>query len=533
MLEAALFYSEKLGLSVIPVKPDKRPFEKWEQYQKERATATQIKRWWEKYPNANIGLVTGKVSGICVVDIDTEEGMEAIREYIPKDIKTPACTTPKGGQHWYFNQPLEDMGNNARAIPGCDFRGEGGYVLAPPSVNDKGTHYKWLEGLKITDLSLGLLPESYISFVSSSSYTTKVVDKGTFAINVPMFEDGRRDNDLFHTANSLIKGGMKEDLIRQILERLILSWGERPDKTWIKTKIESALKRDDKRDRSMTEDIKEWVSVTMGDFSVTQVYQDVTCVTKEEKANARKVLQRMCDNGDIVHSVKRAGVYRIVDKSCQPLDWKSAEGEALDIKWPFRIEELVKTMPKNIIVLAGASNAGKSAFLLNVAYKNMGRFDVQYFSSEMGPLEMRDRISKFDCPIEDWTFTPWERAADFADVIKPDSINIIDFLEVHDEFWKVGGLIKDIFDKLNKGIAVIALQKNTSRKDNVRIYGVGGERSIEKARLYLAMDSGTIRIVKGKNWVCGEMNPNGLKRDFKLVQGCKFIEETEWEKDEG
>ena len=58
--------------------------------------------------------------------------------------------------------------------------------------------------------------------------------------------------------------------------------------------------------------------------------------------------------------------------------------------------------------------------------------------------------------------------------------------------------------------------------------GWGGERSIEKARLYLAMDDGTIRVVKGQNWRDMAVNPNGLKKEFKLMEGCHFVETTEW-----
>ncbi len=89
----------------------------------------------------------------------------------------------------------------------------------------------------------------------------------------------------------------------------------------------------------------------------------------------------------------------------------------------------------------------------------MDNHEVHYFSSEMGALELKDRFSKFDRPLNSWKVKFKERASNFADVIKPDAINIIDFLEVHDEFYKIGGLIKDIYDKLTTGIAVIAIRK--------------------------------------------------------------------------
>jgi len=71
-LKSALWY-QKQGYSVIPVKRDKKPYIKWEKYQSERANQDQIRTWWEKWPGANIGLVTGKVSGIDVTILTDEE----------------------------------------------------------------------------------------------------------------------------------------------------------------------------------------------------------------------------------------------------------------------------------------------------------------------------------------------------------------------------------------------------------------------------------------------------------------------------
>jgi hypothetical protein len=165
-MQVALTYAEEYGLSVIPVKPDKKPFIKWEPYQKCKATPDEIKAWWTRWPGAMIGIVTGSISGIVVIDVDTKEGHEEIQKYLPESLVTPACRTPKGGQHLYFRAPEKPISNNTRAIPGCDFRGEGGYVVAPPSVNGAGKTYAWIEGLSIEEVVLADLPESYINYIN-------------------------------------------------------------------------------------------------------------------------------------------------------------------------------------------------------------------------------------------------------------------------------------------------------------------------------------------------------------------------------
>jgi len=89
-----------------------------------------------------------------------------------------------------------------------------------------------------------------------------------------MFEYGRRDNDLFHVANILVKGGMPENEIRQVLERLIISWGENPDKRWIEAKVESALKRADRREINFADEVRDFVVTSNGLFLTSDVIND-------------------------------------------------------------------------------------------------------------------------------------------------------------------------------------------------------------------------------------------------------------------
>ena len=69
---------------------------------------------------------------------------------------------------------------------------------------------------------------------------------------------------LFHTALCLVKGGMPENEIYQVLANLIISWGETPDPKWIQAKIESAMKRKTGKDRNLTQEVKDAISITAG-----------------------------------------------------------------------------------------------------------------------------------------------------------------------------------------------------------------------------------------------------------------------------
>jgi len=155
LLEAALSY-ETLGWSVIPLKPkDKIPLIKWLIYQKKRATPGEINKWWEKWPKANIGIVTGSISGnLVVVDIDSPEGLDALKAEIGEIPATIAQKTgTKGGMHLLFQSSNGDRFTNmARTITGIDIRAQGGYICVAPSIHPNGTTYEWV----INPIEMGL-----------------------------------------------------------------------------------------------------------------------------------------------------------------------------------------------------------------------------------------------------------------------------------------------------------------------------------------------------------------------------------------
>lgn len=281
--------------------------------------------------------------------------------------------------------------------------------------------------------------------------------------------------------------------------------------------------------RNLKQEVLDLISVTSGDISVTFCDKALQLVTKRDKANLRQIMHRLCIQNILKKQGKQAGVYHIVDSELEEIDWMNAETEEFPITLPLDLDDFVKIMPKNLIVVAGAPNSGKTAFLMNIVRNNMFNNNINYYSSEMSEGEFRDRILKFgDPPPEKWKFKAYNRCSDFADVIQPNDVNIIDFLEIHDEFWKVGGMMRDIYEKLDKGIAIIALQKQAGAK-----MGRGGVATLEKPRLYLSMDAGKITIEKGKNWRYQTINPNGMNCLFKLVQGCKFIKQGDWTPDSG
>ena len=335
------------------------------------------------------------------------------------------------------------------------------------------------------------------------------------------------------TIETLLKAGWHPD---QVIDVIIAITKDNPNYTessihdwvWGDYEVFQELQITHATHRPIANEIKRFIScLESPDIYLSEVYEELKIISAGDKAAAQVAFHRLSNKDGLLQKVGR-GHFRIKAPSCPNIDIYSTNGMAIDFKYPLGIHEFYITFPKSICIVAGEPDAGKTAWLLNCAAKNMDNYNIYYFSSEMGGIELRNRLSKFKVPLEAWRKVYWkERSSNFADVIEPDDVNIIDFLEVHDEFYKVGGLIKDIHDKLNKGIALIALQKNPGRD-----WGLGGMRSIEKARLYLAMErTGQMKIVKAKNWRNETVNPNGLSIRYRLGGGCHFKVESEWAKE--
>lgn len=139
-LEQALHLLEEIGWSVIPVGINKIPLVKWEKYQKAKPIKEEVLGWFQKYPHVNLGVVTGRISGIVVIDIDPRHG-GSNKNF--KDIKTVISKTGGGGWHYYFKYE-EGIDNKTGIKEGIDVRGEGGYVVVPPSSHQSGNNYEWV-----------------------------------------------------------------------------------------------------------------------------------------------------------------------------------------------------------------------------------------------------------------------------------------------------------------------------------------------------------------------------------------------------
>jgi hypothetical protein len=163
MENSALRYLTR-GWSVIPVcAGDKRPAVRWKQFQSVVANQKEVRNWFRQQPDANIAVVTGKISSLVVLDIDPGHGgenslagLESRHTRLPHTIE---AVTGSGGRHIYFAHPGFKMPNRVALRPGIDLRGDGGCIVVPPSLHPNGKRYAWKQTHHPDDTKPARLPD--------------------------------------------------------------------------------------------------------------------------------------------------------------------------------------------------------------------------------------------------------------------------------------------------------------------------------------------------------------------------------------
>jgi hypothetical protein len=144
---SALWYASQ-GLHVFPVQANgKQPYPGTHGCKDATTDPDQVRAWWTRWPDANVGIATGHL--VDVIDIDGPPagikswGRLKVENKLPPILGKVSTPRP-GGNHLYV--PATGRGNGAKVAPGIDYRGAGGYVVAPPSRTDVG-HYVWYQPL--------------------------------------------------------------------------------------------------------------------------------------------------------------------------------------------------------------------------------------------------------------------------------------------------------------------------------------------------------------------------------------------------
>lgn len=218
--------------------------------------------------------------------------------------------------------------------------------------------------------------------------------------------------------------------------------------------------------------------------------------------------------------------FRYINKEKEAIDWINADvNETIDIQWPqgrdgtkFGFDGCVCISPGDLLVVAGVSNMGKTGFAQNFLWSNMDNFDCVLMGNEYTPVKFKRRISRmtWNSPLDENGKPKFElvrRFDNWADIIEPDKITIIDWISLPaSELYNIGRVMQDIQSRLGDGIALVVIQK-----DEGSTLGRGRAFSEELASLYLTIDKGRMSVRKAKEWY--NHNPNGEVYGFDITNG--------------
>ncbi|MBI4158296.1 MAG: AAA family ATPase [Candidatus Yanofskybacteria bacterium] len=183
------------GLSVIPVS-GKTPLVNWTEFQNRKPTKEEIIKWFSELNPTGIGIITGKISGIVVVDVDLGGSTEGLSE-------TATVKSGGGGKHFYYKYPGIPVKTTSGQIgPKIDIRGDGGFIVAPLSRHPNGNFYvveKGFDKIGIAELPQWILEKS--KDTNSNSYSEIVLG----------VEEGRRNTSATTLIGKLLNHLPKKD----------------------------------------------------------------------------------------------------------------------------------------------------------------------------------------------------------------------------------------------------------------------------------------------------------------------------------
>jgi hypothetical protein len=259
-LNAALFYAS-LGKSVLPLhyikngrcscgkppgpdhKEGKHPLGLLVPHGHLDATTdeTQIRAWWGKYPEANIGIVCGKISNLGVLDIDYRNGGQESLARLEKEHgvlwKKTYHVKTGNGEHFYFDLPADLTQFKGKdglpGYPGLDLKGDGGYVVAPPSNHISGNPYTALSSPQNHLILPPWLPALVVGPNGDGRTTRTTRKKHDYAALLQGVSDGQRnDTAKILTGHFLAKGHPEDEVLG-----IMLGWNQRNDPPLVEEKL--------------------------------------------------------------------------------------------------------------------------------------------------------------------------------------------------------------------------------------------------------------------------------------------------------
>lgn len=218
MKEWALYYAE-LGLAVFPLAYRNKVPAIEGGCKAATTEKSKIERWWNQNPRYNIGIATGnKSNGLVVIDLDVDknkgiDGYEVLRDWQNKHGELPETwqsITGRGGYHYFYKDTITHS-NKVGLYEGVDIRGEGGYIVAPPSVHPNGNTYEWEQEPK--EYEIAQVDDIVNDFFKSEKQRIDSEHKTNFKVP-ELIPEGKRVDTIVRLIASLRTKGLDDDAIK-------------------------------------------------------------------------------------------------------------------------------------------------------------------------------------------------------------------------------------------------------------------------------------------------------------------------------
>ncbi len=222
LLEAALAYA-RMGLPVFPCAPGRKAPLTDNGFRDATTDEATVRKWWRDNPRANIGMPTGTASGLIVLDIDPrhggDTGLDALQSRHEKLPDTAESITGDGGRHIFIRHPGGCVPcSQGELTPGVDVKGDGGYVVLPPSIHPNGNEYTWAEPLAIPDVPPAACPSWLVELVCKDATAAPQSPTSGDADDANPIPDGQRNSTLARLAGGMRRHGMSRAEILAALQ---------------------------------------------------------------------------------------------------------------------------------------------------------------------------------------------------------------------------------------------------------------------------------------------------------------------------
>lgn len=545
----AIGYAKK-GIPLFPCKKDKTPITQ-HGFKEATTDIKTIKKWWRENPSASIGMPTGEVCGMWVLDIDGAEGYESLEKLEKEHGKLPETLRQKtggGGEHIFFKYngtPIKNSSNQvAKKI---DVRGNGGYVILAPSPHVSGNDYRWLKRAKPAHA-----PKWLIDLVHKKpgpgvrhtpTYGTTSYGQAALAnevITLSSAPDGSRNqtlNDCAFAIAQLVAGGeLDEGTARSSLKSMALTVGldeKETDKT-----IDSAFKagfeyprqgkkshgshgshachsmsldvtechalsrnvthvtpqKQSNKDRfqgNLTAEIRDFIKENQGSFTTADIDRDFGLHHSQDKAARRKVMSRLLKEKIIRKDIRVSGKYHILKTEISFIDFSATDPSPFNLELPLGLSTMVRIPRKSIVIAAGTNNSGKTGLAIEVLKHNLSKsYDLMYLMSEMGDSEYKSRITNCVSDVNAWA-NKVQASNDclggWGNAISQYNPNGLTVIDFLEE-------IEGEYFRIPSDLRAIydGLEEGVAfvciQKHSKADVGRGGEGTAEKPRLYLTID---------------------------------------------